>query len=587
MAIRYKLREDYKDGDLLHGRDVNKITHRVNELDDKVISIDDKADLTALTEYQVATEAALQGKQDVLTAGDNITIQNNVISANVPSEIDDSRVSTAYTYSSSKIAELVGGAGFDTVVVQELPASGDPKTIYLVPKEESSTNNVYDEYIYSAGAWEKIGDTEIDLTPYATKEYVDTLHGESILSGSNNVEISENVVRAKGYAYNQKWNIFLGNTVEELETNTFTNNGHVILGKGTNNRIKGESQIIFGNANTASTIYSSYSVVFGDENRLADDAFIYGSLNGTNGAGVFIAGQGNSVAADNSVAIGTRLRTSHKNEFAIGLGNVTHKTNQGTEYTGLSGDTLLSIGNGRIDAKNAFELMEDGTLYIEGIGNYDGTQIASGNNNVKSLQMVVSGIYDSLSTKQDTLTAGTNITINNGVISAQQPDLSPYALASEVQSAISQVEESKQDKLSAGTNITIQNNVISAQQPDLSPYALSADVTTELAKKTDSTAFTAYTASTAQLVNGMAHEIDENASAITALQSSKQDVLSAGTGINIQNNVISLVGTPALIDDTSSGSTDSTWSSEKINEVIEAKVAAAIQQLQISLINLT
>ena len=52
------------------------------------------------------------------------------------------------------------------LVVQELPTTGESNIIYLVPKSTAQTNNYYDEYIYTNNAWEKIGDTEIDLTNY-------------------------------------------------------------------------------------------------------------------------------------------------------------------------------------------------------------------------------------------------------------------------------------------------------------------------------------------------------------------------------------------------------------------------------------
>lgn len=35
-----------------------------------------------------------------------------------------------------------------------------------------SGQNVYNEYMYINGAWELIGDTAVDLTGYATEEYV-------------------------------------------------------------------------------------------------------------------------------------------------------------------------------------------------------------------------------------------------------------------------------------------------------------------------------------------------------------------------------------------------------------------------------
>ena len=57
----------------------------------------------------------------------------------------------------------------------KLPTT-DIKTnrIYLI-KDNSETNNVYTEYIYVNSAWEMLGKfaVKVDLTPYATKTYVD------------------------------------------------------------------------------------------------------------------------------------------------------------------------------------------------------------------------------------------------------------------------------------------------------------------------------------------------------------------------------------------------------------------------------
>lgn len=59
-------------------------------------------------------------------------------------------------------------------VVQSLPVSEiDDNTIYMVPKV-GSTGDVYDEYLYINNAWEHIGSTEVDLSGYATEEYVDS-----------------------------------------------------------------------------------------------------------------------------------------------------------------------------------------------------------------------------------------------------------------------------------------------------------------------------------------------------------------------------------------------------------------------------
>lgn len=89
--------------------------------------------------------------------------------------IDDDNVSPYTTYSSQKIMNLLSGAGFTVLIVQELPVSGDAHTIYWVPKDVPETQNIYDEYIYANNAWEKFGSTDVDLSQYYTSAQTDTL----------------------------------------------------------------------------------------------------------------------------------------------------------------------------------------------------------------------------------------------------------------------------------------------------------------------------------------------------------------------------------------------------------------------------
>ena len=83
---------------------------------------------------------------------------------------------------------IAGITSFDYQVVSTLPASGVKGTIYLVPADESgTTDNYYEEYIWivenNVGHWEKIGTTDIDLSDYATKDYVDqSIAGQEVVS---------------------------------------------------------------------------------------------------------------------------------------------------------------------------------------------------------------------------------------------------------------------------------------------------------------------------------------------------------------------------------------------------------------------
>lgn len=133
--------------------------------------------------------------------------------------IDDNTVSTGSTYSSSKIMEVVQGAGFDVQIVEELPESGYQHTIYFVPAEEAATLDIYDEYLWVNSAWEKIGSTSIDLSNYYTSGQTDTLleAKQDTLTAGSNVRInSANTITCAGVsagdginvAYNPMDNVY-------------------------------------------------------------------------------------------------------------------------------------------------------------------------------------------------------------------------------------------------------------------------------------------------------------------------------------------------------------------------------------------
>lgn len=79
---------------------------------------------------------------------------------------------------SQSINNAVGKiTSFEYKIVDSLPATSEGKkgVIYLIAHSGSTNQNSYDEYIFlpaegsTAARYEKIGTTDIDLTPYATK----------------------------------------------------------------------------------------------------------------------------------------------------------------------------------------------------------------------------------------------------------------------------------------------------------------------------------------------------------------------------------------------------------------------------------
>lgn len=68
--------------------------------------------------------------------------------------------------------EIANIIGFRTEIVEDLDSEGKEGVVYLKPKEDYDDHNIYDEYIYINGDYEKIGSTDIklDLSPYVTQE---------------------------------------------------------------------------------------------------------------------------------------------------------------------------------------------------------------------------------------------------------------------------------------------------------------------------------------------------------------------------------------------------------------------------------
>lgn len=63
-------------------------------------------------------------------------------------------------------------ANLQIEVVDQLPSTGETNIIYLV-KKSGSAPDIHDEYVFVDGKWEKIGNTEIDLSNYYTRDEVD------------------------------------------------------------------------------------------------------------------------------------------------------------------------------------------------------------------------------------------------------------------------------------------------------------------------------------------------------------------------------------------------------------------------------
>lgn len=178
-------------------------------------------------------------------------IHSKFITAKDASEVED--VDTSYETVANRVTEINADAtnttyptaaavynfftenkevGITLKVVTEKPATDiDTKTIYLVQKADASVEeNIYEEWIYTGEAWEKIGDTTttIDLSAYLTKTEIESTY-LPISTASNTYALKSlygdnaiNVGRAAGtspmdYSTAEGWNTFASEVASHTE----------------------------------------------------------------------------------------------------------------------------------------------------------------------------------------------------------------------------------------------------------------------------------------------------------------------------------------------------------------------------------
>ena len=85
----------------------------------------------------------------------------------IPSEEEKSQIELLMDRLDELIQEVESLPSMSREVVEELPTTDiDPTVIYMVLREDTEPNNIYDEWLYINDAWEKIGSTDTDLADY-------------------------------------------------------------------------------------------------------------------------------------------------------------------------------------------------------------------------------------------------------------------------------------------------------------------------------------------------------------------------------------------------------------------------------------
>lgn len=157
----------------------NPLVTKQQLLEEEMDIRDDVNEMVGELQTQITAQAAaIAGKQEKLIAGDNIVIgaDGKTISA----------------------TGAGGGTGFDAIVVQELPATGQKGVIYLVSKG-GQTPDIYNEYVWitATKTFELIGSTQVDLTNYATKNELNAKQDKLTAAGTSSLPVYYDGTRLK------------------------------------------------------------------------------------------------------------------------------------------------------------------------------------------------------------------------------------------------------------------------------------------------------------------------------------------------------------------------------------------------------
>lgn len=157
-----------------------------------------------------------QSKVDALKKGQVTTNKNDIATlktgkADKSTTLAGYGIGDAYTkgQTDSAIKSAIANSGhLKRTIVTQLPeaSAADEHTIYMIKKSSPDGINAYDEYMVvnedGQKKLEKVGDSKVDLTNYATKTEVQTAKSEAIntASGDATTKANKALSDAKSYA---------------------------------------------------------------------------------------------------------------------------------------------------------------------------------------------------------------------------------------------------------------------------------------------------------------------------------------------------------------------------------------------------
>ena len=349
--------------------------------------------ITGTLSNQTDLSTVLDSKQDVLTAGNNITINGTTISAkdttySASDNIDitnNAIKAVGYSYDTTNGAfaegdrDIVEGSitWIKSTATGLMSHAEGTRTVAsgTASHAEGYGTIAFGEYAHSEGGWATASGYASHAEGHSTEASGDYSHAEG-----HSTEASGYVSHAEGYY-----------------TNAIGSYSHSEGNKTVASGVGSHAEGYYTNAIGRYSHSEGYQTTASGENSHAEGSYA-------------------TAIGDYSHAEGCLTIAQNLAEHAEGVANVSHKA---SNNNGDAGNTQHSVGIAFNDysgnfRKNAFEIMQNGDAYLIGVGNYDGIHIkgeTGAPSGLLTLQETVNG-------KQDALQVGNGIDITNNTISA-------------------------------------------------------------------------------------------------------------------------------------------------------------------------
>lgn len=227
-----------------------------------------------------------------------------------------------------------------------------------------------------------------ELSTHYTKNETDNLLGgkQDTLTAGDNITINGNIISANDTVYSAGDNI-------DITNDTISAEGYV-YNTTTGSFVEGDRNIV-DELGTTYTKPTATGIM----------AHAEGGNSNASGNCSHTEGRNTTASGTNSHAEGLYTKAQNYVEHAQGSYNNSHKTasNAASTWQGDGNHTLHSIGIGTANnaRKNAVEVMQNGDVYIFGVGDYDGTKTKTQDDKVQTLQDVIDGIESDITDLND------------------------------------------------------------------------------------------------------------------------------------------------------------------------------------------